>query len=189
MRPMSLLSAAAAVLLAGTPVATALAQAGHAHVHGVARLDVAVDGGRVELRLTAAMQDIVGFERAPRDAEDEARLQAARRAVLDHARLWRFNAAAQCVAEGPVLEVPGTASMDAHDHHGHDGHDHGDGEHSDWSVRYRFQCAQPSALQAIDSGAFDVFPALETVEVQVVDGAGARAETLSAFARRIAVTP
>jgi hypothetical protein len=187
---MSLLPAAAALLLAGAPVATALAQAGHAHVHGVARLDVAVDGGRVELRLTAAMQDLVGFERAPRDAEDEARLQAARKAVLDHARLWRFNAAARCIAEGPVLEVPGTASMEVHDHHDHDHEHHGDGgEHADWSVRYRFQCAQPSALKAIDSGAFDVFPALETVEVQVVDGAGARAETLSAFARRIAVTP
>ena len=184
MRPMSLPFAAAALLLAGAPVATALAQAGHAHVHGVARLDVAVDGGRVELRLTAAMQDLVGFERAPRDAEDEARLQAARKAVLDHARLWRFNAAARCIAEGPVLDVPGTASMDAHDHH-----DHHEGAHTDWTVRYRFQCAQPRALQAIDSGAFEVFPALETVEVQVVDGAGARAETLSAFARRIAVTP
>lgn len=188
MHPSHLVPAVLLLLACGLATPT-FAQSDHAHVHGVARLDVAVDGGRVELRLTAAMQDFVGFERAPRSAEEEARLQSARKALLDHARLWRFNAAAGCVAEGPVLEAPG-AAHGVHGRHGRDGHDgHDDGAHADWTVRYRFQCSAPTALQAIDGGVFEVFPSLESVDVQVIDGAGARAERLSPSVRRITVTP
>ena len=169
------------------------AQAQHAHVHGQAFVDVAVDAGVVEINLRATAQDLVGFERAAATPEEEAQVLAARKAVLDHARLWQFNAAARCVAEGPVLEVPGAG--EAHDHghdHSHDhSHDH-DHEghddhvaHSDWTVRYRFRCAAPEALRAIDSGMFAVFPSLQSATVQVLDATGAREATLTASANRL----
>ena len=166
----------------------AAAQAQHAHVHGQAFVDVAVDGGAVEIHLRATAQDLVGFERAAATPEEEAQVEAARKAVLDHARLWRFSVAARCVAEGPVLEVPGTGG--AHDHdHDHD-HDHGDhAVHADWTVRYRFRCAAPEALRAIDTGLFATFPSLQSATVQVLDASGAREETLTASAARLVFAP
>jgi len=160
----------------------AAAQAQHAHVHGQAFVDVAVDGGAVEIHLRATAQDLVGFERAAVTPEEEAQVEAARKAVLDHARLWRFSVAARCVAEGPVLEVPGTGG--AHDH------DHGDhAVHADWTVRYRFRCAAPEALRAIDTGLFATFPSLQSATVQVLDASGAREETLTASAARLVFAP
>jgi hypothetical protein len=169
------------------------AQAQHAHVHGQAFVDVAVDAGVVEINLRATAQDLVGFERDAATPEEEAQVLAARKAVLDHARLWQFNAAARCVAEGPVLEVPGAGEAHDHDHdhshdhdHDHEGHDD-HVAHSDWTVRYRFRCAAPEALRAIDSGMFAVFPSLQSATVQVLDATGAREETLTASANRLAL--
>jgi hypothetical protein len=179
----------AALIVALALPSVAAAQAQHAHVHGQAFVDVAVDGGLVEINLRATAQDLVGFERAAATPEEEAQVLAARKAVLDHARLWQFNAAARCMAEGPVLEVPGAG--DAHDHHGHDhAHDHeGHGGHSDWTVRYRFRCAAPEALRAIESGMFAAFPSLQSATVQVLDATGAREETLTASANRLTLSP
>jgi hypothetical protein len=163
------------------------AQAQHAHVHGQAFVDVAVDAGVVEINLRATAQDLVGFERAAATPAEEAQVQAARKAVLDHARLWRFSVAARCVAEGPVLEVPGAGEAHDHDHshdHDHEGHDD-HVAHSDWTVRYRFRCSAPEALRAIESGMFAVFPSLQSATVQVIDATGAREETLTASANRL----
>lgn len=183
-----------------TPTALALAAllalpTASAHVHGLALLDVAFDGGRLQLDLEATAHDLVGFERAPRDEAEKARLDAARRTLLDHARLWQFNVAAGCVAEAPVLEVPGTpegAAAKAHAH-GH-GHEHGDGhaqekKHGDWRVRYRFQCRNPEALRAIDTGLFAAFPAIESVRVQLIDASGARAASLTPAQPRLTLRP
>jgi hypothetical protein len=195
-RPLS-----AALLLALSAPSMLQAQAQHAHVHGQAFVDVAVDGGTVEILLRATAHDLVGFERKAENAEEEAQVLAARKAVLDHARLWQFSVAARCVADGPVLEVPGTTgdAHDDHDHdshhdheHDHDGHDHeGDdhGGHSDWSVRYRIRCAAPQNLRSIDTGLFTAFPSLQSATVQLLDAGGAREVTLTASANRLSLTP
>lgn len=183
-----------ATLAAALAVPEASAQAQHAHVHGQAFADVAIDDKRVEIQLRATAHDLVGFERMPANAEEEARVLAARKAVLDHAALWQFSVAAACVAEAPVLEVSGAAGQD-HDHHGHDPHDHeghdheGHAGHSDWIVRYRFRCASPGALRSIDTGLFAAFPSLQSVTVQLIDARGARGETLTPAVRRIALAP
>jgi len=164
------LTLAAALLVAG-------AAAGHAqkaHVHGLAWADVAVDGALVEISLRATAYDLIGFERAPRDADERAKVQGARALLLDHARLWHFNSAAGCVADAPVLEAPaGSADSSA------------DSGHVDWQVRYRFTCANPQALMAIDAELFSVLPSLETLQVQLLDGVGARGVELSPGSRRI----
>jgi len=196
------LSFALAALLAA-PLA---AQSQQAHVHGLAHADIAVEGGRVEIPLRATAYDLVGFERAPRDAAETAKINAARALLLDHARLWRFSVAAGCVAQAPVLEVPASAPVAAdhaqgHDHgHEHDhahGHDHGHehdkaGEHAghvDWLARYRFDCARPEALVAIDATVFEAVPGLQNLAVQLIDGSGARGLDLRPGQARIALGP
>lgn len=196
------LSFALAALLAA-PLA---AQSQQAHVHGLAHADIAVEGGRVEIHLRATAYDLVGFERAPRDAAETAKINAARALLLDHARLWRFSVAAGCVAQAPVLEVPASAPVAAdpaqgHDHgHEHDhahGHDHGHehdkaGEHAghvDWLARYRFDCARPEALVAIDATVFEAVPGLQNLAVQLIDGSGARGLDLRPGQARIALGP
>ncbi len=184
-RPLArLLPAAIFALVAAGSLA---AQAQHAHVHGEAFADVAVDGGTVEIVLRATAYDLVGFERAASSPEEEAKLLNARRLLLDHSQLWRFSVGSQCVAQGPVVEVPGSAA--AHDHNHNHNHSEDKSAHADWTARYRFVCANPEALRNVDAGAFDAFPSLEKVTVQLLDSDGARALTLFPASRRLAVRP
>lgn len=165
------------------------AQDQHAHVHGLAQLNLAVEGNTVSMELTATAYDLVGFERAPRDDAERARIADARKSLLDHATLWQFNAAAGCVAEAPVLAVPGAGNHEHdHDHDGHD-HDHDHEGHSDWQASYRFQCQNPAALRAIDVGAFKRFPSLETIDVQLLTANGATAVTVLSANPRITLAP
>lgn len=187
------LSAALVVALA-IPSSVA-AQTQHAHVHGLAYADVAVDGDAVTIQLRATAYDLVGFEREPRDDAERAKVQAARDAVLAHGTIWQFSVAAQCAAEPPLLDVP--ASAHDHDHEGHDhdhdhdhshehDHDHGEkGAHADWTVTYAIRCASPANLRSIDTGLFTAFPSLQTVRVQLLDAGGAREVTLTPDAKRL----
>lgn len=180
----SCIAAALALTVAAASPSTVAAQQ-QAHVHGQASIDVAIEGGSVEILLRAPAQDLVGFERAPATLEEEARLLAAREALLDHARLWRFSVGARCVAEGPTIDLPGAKAAEAHEGHDH-GHRHNEhGDHSDWQARYRFRCAAPEALRAIEASLFEAFPSLQSVGVQLVDERGARAETLTPARRRL----
>jgi hypothetical protein len=125
-----------------------------AHEHGKAVLDVAVDGGRVDLRLATPAINVLGFERAPRtEAEKKAAADAA--ALLRrHAQLFAFPVAARCTAGAAELTAPawGTAAG-KHDHdHDHDakgGHD--ESGHADYQARWTFTCAAPAALTFVDA--------------------------------------
>lgn len=185
---------AAAIAVALPSLAPAQTQ--HAHVHGQAFVDVAVEGGRVEVALRATAHDLVGFERKAETPEEEATVLAARKAVLDHGRIWQFSVAARCTAEGPVLDVPGAAAGEEHHDHDHDhSHDHDEhahddhAGHSDWTVRYRFRCAAPESLRSIDTGLFTAFPSLQSATVQLLDAGGAREVTLTPGAARLSLAP
>lgn len=174
-------------IMAASLVMLALpASAQEVHAHGAARLDAALDGGRVELALTLPAMDVVGFERAARSDTERQAVETARRTLLDHARLWQFTAAAGCVAQPAVVQVDG-AGGDADAHHHHD-HDHGDGPaHHDWQARYRFDCSRPEQLQRIVTGLFTAFPSLQRVDVQWLGLGGATALSLTAAQPRIEI--
>ena len=70
--------------------------AGKAHVHGIAKLDVAVEATKITVQLESPLDNLLGYERAPRtDAERRqadamvARLKA--RADEARVRIWPGN--------------------------------------------------------------------------------------------------
>jgi hypothetical protein len=96
-----------------------------AHEHGVARVNLAVDGASATVEFTAPAAEIYGFERAPRTEEEEAR----RRAGIEAVRT-RMGEALQFEPElGCALVAREVADNGGHgeEHdHGHDAdHDHG----------------------------------------------------------------
>ena len=132
--------------------------AGPAHEHGVARLDVAVDAGRVSIELQTPLDNLLGFERAPRtDAEREkvavalARLRAA-------ATLFRIDANAGCTLAkvelvSAALELGSAAPVV--------------GEHAELSGRFDFRCSQGARAGFVEVGLFEAFPALRRIELQL----------------------
>jgi ABC-type Zn2+ transport system substrate-binding protein/surface adhesin len=153
-----------------------------AHQHGVAQLNVVVDGASVEIELNSPADNLVGFEYLPTSAEDQAKVRAVREQLQDGGNLFRFPQAAQCSARQADLSSPLFDALEekkekAHEHghaHQHDKHDHGHDKsaHNDIEAQYRFECGNPAALNQIEVLLFTQFPATERLILQAVGNAG-----------------
>lgn len=151
-----------AILLAAAPLAHA------AHVHGEGRLDVAIDREQLSLALELPLDAAVGFERAPKNAKEQAALAAAQQALDNAAALFVMPPAANCVLQSRDVAVPFS-----------DGKPPADGGHADIDARYVFRCANPAALRSIETSIFKSFTRLYRLEVQRAGPTGQGAARLS----------
>lgn len=159
-----------------------------AHVHGIAALNLALEGQEVEIELDSPAANIVGFEHAPSSESDHAALDKAAALLKAGDRLFRFNEDAGCQMEN--ADVSSELLEEDHDEHEeHEGHadkkssmhsheeekahDHEDEEHeheghADIEAAYHFECTEPSKLTQLTVELFEAFPDMEKIDVQYV---------------------
>jgi hypothetical protein len=155
------LACGGAAALAVTPAVADEFEQHAAHEHGKAQLDVAVDGGRVELRLDTPAANVLGFERPPRTPQERQAIATA--AATLGARAFAFPVAAKCATGTAELQAPawakdaktgtaaGARAADAKRDHDHDHAHDGDREHADYEARWTYTCAVPAALSFVDA--------------------------------------
>jgi hypothetical protein len=153
--------------------------AGKAHEHGALKLDVAIEGNRLTITMDVPLDNLLGFERAPRtDAERKAAADvlARLRSPDKSTALFVTDAAAQCTlskaeVQAPVLE-PGAKPAAKE-------------EHADLDASYEFSCAQPGELRSLDVGLFDAYKRIQRIDVQVAGPKGQAKVTLKRPARSV----
>lgn len=165
-----LLSAALLAAAIATPV-----RAGKAHEHGAARLDIAVEAGRLVISLESPLDGLLGFERAPRSAAEQRAVESMVATLKAADTLFRIDPAAQC-RPGPVSlsSAPlklGEASAAADDGHG------------DLDADFEFTCKSAPAF--VEVGLFKVFPRLARLDVQTATAKGQRKLVLVRPAQRV----
>ena len=158
-----------------------------AHVHGIAGLNLALEGEEVHVELDSPAANIVGFEHAPSSEADHAALDKAVATLKNGDRLFKFNSEAGCRMEKAEItsallddehDDHGHETKEAHEHdehkhekhgheeHGHDKHEEHAGEvHSDIDAEYHFECEQPGKLTV---ELFEAFSGMEEINVQYV---------------------
>jgi hypothetical protein len=154
------------------------ALAAPAHQHGVAQLDVAVEPGRVMLELYTPLDNLLGFERAPRtDAERER--AAAVVAKLNAAEgLFRIDSGAGCkLSKVSLVSAPLGLGAAPPDKEGH----------ADLHGRFEFSCKAGARAGFVEVGLFDAFAALKRIELQVATPKGQLKATLVKPASRVAL--
>jgi len=190
-RPNILAAGAIALVMATLPAA----HAGKAHEHGVAKVDVAVEGNKLTVALQSPLDSLLGFERAPRtDAERKAAADMLAR-LRSGGALFKADAAAQCTlskaeVSAPVLEAAGkapAAGAAAKASVSGAAAKASEGEHADLDASYEYTCAQPQQLRTLDLGLFDAFRRMQRIEVQVAGAQGQSKATLKRPARTVAL--
>lgn len=188
----AMLAAIALLLTAIAPVCQA-GQTG-AHVHGVANLEVAVDGATVSIALHSPLGNLSGFEHTPRNENERRQIRTMAARLHQADTLFALTPAAQCRPESSLLESatlepallsatpPATTgkqtrpvspsqtrSHAAHEHdHAHDNHPHTADSHAELDATWRFRCAAPHALQGMDLQAlFRAFPGIRQLDAVV----------------------
>lgn len=177
-RPQNFLATALLAACAFLLAPAARAQA--ALVHGQVRLEVLVDGPTVLIRMQAPLDDLLGFDRAPRsDAERQAvddlvaRLRAAD-------ALFAIDRVANCKL-GPVelrsavLGLgPQAAAAEA-----------GDG-HADLDASFAFNCTNAVAAKYVDLGLFGAFKSVRQIDARISAPQGQFQRSLKRPATRLA---
>jgi hypothetical protein len=80
-----------------------LAQSSGAHIHGQAVLEIAVDGETVQLNLYSPLDNLLGFEHAPRIEEERRAVRAMAAKLHQAGSLFVFTPSAGCRLESTNL--------------------------------------------------------------------------------------
>ena len=156
------------------------------HAHGAAELRVVVDGQQLEIALESPLDNVLGFEHAPRTDKQRAAVRAMAGKLRQAQTLFVPTAAAQCTLAsvqlasaalpadllGEPKPAPPEASKDE------DGH-------ADLDATFTFKCASPAQLKGMDVGLMQAFPGFRKLNVQVVGPKGQSATVLTPGKRTV----
>ena len=124
-----------------------------AHVHGMATLDLVLDGEEMMMHLQSPLMNFLGFEHAPETEQQQSAYQEMM-ALLKRLDTLLEVEGADCVAESIDVEDP-------FDNSESDGH-------ADIDVSYFLRCLAPENITSLKINLFDIYHQLETIEVQMV---------------------
>lgn len=154
-------AAASAALLLCHAVSQA---AEHVHVHGVAKLDVAIEARKMSIQLDSPLDNLLGFERAPR-TEAERKLADTAIAKLNAAgSMFTIDPAAQCTLSHVDLSSSALKLGRPNPEEKKEGHAEIDGS-------FEFDCLDAGKAAYIDVGLFE-FARLQMLEVQLATPRG-----------------
>ena len=170
------------------------------HEHGHGTLNLAIDGKKMVLQLTAPSQDIVGFEHAATTPSQQEAVHHARTALSSPADLFTLSAAAECAFQHQSIRIGNNPApmSDKEGKHGehHEEHDeehveehhgehheergeehHADHEdegavHSEVDAEYQLTCEKPDALREIGFPYFKRFPNAEELTITAIGPMG-----------------
>lgn len=144
----------------------------HAHEHGVAALDVAVEAAQLVLQFRSPAMNLLGFEHSPRSAQDNAAVSRALGWLRDPAAQFQPSTDAGCrIVKSEVIPPDWKHSS----------------EHSEFAASYEFTCQRPAALQHVDVRLLQHLNADMKIEAQVATPAGQHSANLSRANTRLSL--
>jgi hypothetical protein len=144
-----------------------------AHVHGVATLQAAIEGERLSLEFSSPLENLVGFERAPRTDREKERIRQMVERLQKAEELFKPSPEARCSRTSVTLDSPildGKAVK---------------GGHAALIASIEFRCQQPQNLKSMTVAIFDAFPKLVRVDAQVAGAKKQRATRITSGSRTL----
>ena len=167
-----------ATLVVGLALAASTQAQGHAHEHGVVKLDIAIEAGKLSVQMESPLDNLVGFERAPRTDAERQRVDAAVARLKAAGALFKIDPAAGCtlahveLTSAPLkLGKPEPGAVE-------DGHADLDGD-------FEFTCKDSARVSFIELGLFNAFSGIQRIDVQIAAPQGQFKRTLQRPASRI----
>ena len=131
-----------------------LAWAEAPHAHGVAKLDVALEGRRLSMEFTAPLEDVLGFERKPANDKERAAFEAAA-TYLKSGQAIVAGVNANCRVADAAVEMP----------------ERGKG-HFELVARLTYDCKEPGELKSLEAALLARYKKLKHIDVRVVTPKG-----------------
>lgn len=166
-------------LMAALTTSSVQAHEQHAHVHGKMSMDVAIDAKSITISLDTPLDNLLGFERAPRTDAEKRRAQEAIAALNAANSIFAPDPAGGCTL-GEVKLDSDALKLGQHAKT----HQHGS-DHAELQATVLFNCTQADRAQFIDVKLFDRFKRTKQIDVQVVSPNAQVKRTLKPTASRL----
>ena len=134
----------------------------HEHGHGV--VNIAIEGDRLSIELTAPGADIVGFEHVARSDQQKAIVTAAKHLLSQPLKVVGLPRMARCSAIAKDIEFHTAANRDAKTE--------ASPEHSEFRATYQFLCKSVAKLTHIEFHYFKLFTNTQELDVTVLSDKG-----------------
>jgi len=167
-----------------------------AHEHGVASMNLAIDGNQVMIELDSPAVNLLGFEHAASQPDDIAKVAAVKTQLQQADQMFELPSAADCSLTSVDLDSPLFAANEHeheheeqahesdHDHddaeHEHEEHEEHEHQHADIEASYSFTCRQPEQLTSLQLPLFKTYPGLQRLNVQAITASGQMGAELTA---------
>ncbi len=150
-----------------------------AHVHGRVTVNLALEGRTLIAELDAPAINVVGFERAPRDAAETSRVQRIDRWLSSGVGVLGVPRTAGCTRTKVEYNPPKPdGSHDA---------DHDSEGHADYEARFTYTCSNPGDLAWADLWLLHRLENVAEVEVNLLTPTTQTRLTVAADSPRIAL--
>ncbi len=146
------------------------------HEHGVAELRVAIAGNTLQIEFESPLDNLVGFEHAPRSDAERMALAQAEVILKGVERIVTLPAKAACAVLRTELEQPFAESSVG-----------SDSGHAEMSVVHTLQCATPSALTGLEVRLFEQFPRIREIRAERASPRGQVAAKLTPKQRMLSL--
>ncbi len=175
-------ASALAVASALAPLAARaqLQPAAHAHVHGIASLDVGIDAASITLTLSSPLDNLIGFEHPPHTDAERKAADAAVASLRQGETMFAIDPAAGCTLKSVDLS---SAALGV----GHPDPSEAQAGHADIDGSYEFACKTPQSARFIDVGLFR-FAHMQKVAARVAGPQGQFQRELTPGARRLSLS-
>lgn len=140
-----------------------LAHGQHVHTHGAGQLGIVVEGNQLTVLLEIPQNDLVGFERAPKDDRERAAVQAAMDKLNAHETLIALSTAAQCKVIDKKIDAALLSGGKSTNGHG------------DVAARYVYRCAKSEFLTELGVNVIREFKGVRTLAVSFSGPKGQKA--------------
>jgi hypothetical protein len=164
-------------LLLSQPV---LAHEPGAHVHGVASLEIALDGKLLTLEFSSPLDNLIGFEHLPQTDRQKALVRAMADKLNKADKLFVPTPAASCTLQNTELSSPVLPQA-----LGSKPQPQEESGHADLDAEFVFSCQNPDKLHDIEARLFTPFPNLHQLNAAVVTAKGQSAARLTSDNRRV----
>lgn len=172
MQPIQVIRRVCGGILAGIALISSAPSAAHqsAHVHGLVRLDLAIEAKLLSVQIQAPLDSLLGFEHRPRTAAQKAAAENLLKQMNNSAALIRPPQAANCQPSKVSIQAdalqPSKPAAKQEE------------EHNELEASFEFNCENPEQLSFIEIAFFDTFKRIQKIEVQMVGVKGQAKQVL-----------
>jgi Protein of unknown function (DUF2796) len=171
MKALSVLVFSLSVLVADKGIAAERRQA-EGHVHGVAAINIIVEGKRVVVEFHTPTEGVMGFEHEAKSDAEKKKRDAALRLVNDRFNeLVVFDKKFGCQSQAGKVAIVQSDSISGKDKKHGQGDDKKSAEHRELRATHNFECQKDPTGSRVRFGVTKVFPEIQEIKVQVLSDA------------------